>query len=193
MAYETLTSLYLSTLSFDSQHSRLDIGGTAVAFHCDKFNTRILKNFEDVMGYQEGGQLLASTAERTSYVALEHFLGSGAGATQFAPLDLAERLEAICELFKVLAYGAISLVEATPERCVFESATSYLAAGWLENRERWHLDEREGPACHDVRGHLAAAVALAAGKPEGSYMVSETGCRAYQDGPVCRFVAEVKP
>jgi len=192
MAYETISNAYLSTLAFDPERSRLQIGGSEVSFHCDKFNTRILKNFEDIMGYQEGGQLLFEASEHTTYDMLNAFLSQPPASTEFATLDLRQRLEAIFELFKVLAYGAITVKTATAEQACFSSATSYLAEGWLENQERWHLDEREGPACHDIRGHLAAAMALAVGKPRGSYKVSETECRVYKNGRSCEFAAEVR-
>ncbi len=191
MAHEALVNAYLATLKHDQDRSRLELGGIEVSFHCDKFNTRILKNFEDVMGYHEGGKVLASCAEATTYEALRKFLGAGEAAAIFAPLPLGARLEAIFELFKVLAYGAVETLEASPEGARFMSRTSYLAEGWLENKERWHLDEREGPACHDIRGHLAAAMAIATGKPQGSFKVQETKCRAFKGADVCEFVVEV--
>lgn len=192
MAHQALVDSYLATLSFDRERSRLQIGGVEVSFHCDKFNTRVLKNFEDVMGYEQGGQLLFESAAATSHAALSRFLLAGPGAAAFTPLDFHARLEAAAELFKVLAYGAIEIVSATPLKAVFRSRTSYLAEGWLENKDRWNLDEREGPACHDIRGHLAAALAVAAGRPWSGYRVVETQCRAYKNAPVCEFVAEVK-
>jgi predicted hydrocarbon binding protein len=192
MANQDIVNAFLGTLAFDKQTSQLGLGGAAVAFHCDKFNTRILKNFEDVIGYEGGGELLFRMAERTTYSALERFLCAGPAASVFGALDLRGRLEAIFELFKALAYGAVEIVELSPEKARFTSKTSYLAEGWLENKSRWNLDEREGPACHDIRGHLAAAMALSTGKPQGSYRTRETQCRAYKNATICEFVVEVK-
>ncbi len=192
MATQNLVDTYLSTLTFDPAKSRLEIAGGPVAFHCDKFNTRILKNFEDVIGYERGGDLLYRMAECTTYASLQRFLCAGAGAPFFSGLELRARVDAALELFKVRAYGAVEIADFAPEKIRFTSKTSYLAAGWLENKERWNLDEREGPACHDIRGHLAAALAVATGKPVGAYRVVETQCRAYKNAPICEFVAEVK-
>lgn len=192
MSRTQLADRLFSTMTFDKERSRLEIGGAEVSFHCDKFNTRILKNFEDVMGYEEGGRLLSACAESTTYDSLQRFLGEGEAGVAFQALGLAERLEAIFEMFKVLAYGAIAVQTATPESARFTSASSYLAEGWLENQARWHLDEREGPACHDICGHIAAAMAVATGKPAGSYRVKETRCRAYKGATECEFLAEAK-
>lgn len=192
MAYDTLTRSVLSTLSFDAERSRLELGGAPFGFHADAYNTRVLRICEDMMGYQEAGRLLYECAEATTYELLKKTLLDGPGKGEFQALSLTERLEAVFEIYKALAYGAILVAAASPDRARFTSASSYLAEGWLENKERWHLDDREGPACHDICGHIAAAMAVAAGKPPGSYRVTEVQCRSYRNGALCEFLAEVR-
>lgn len=189
MSYDGIVKAYLDTLGLNREKSTLSVGGVDVAFHCDKFNTRILKNIEDVMGYEEGSALLKEWALKTTYKALGSFLIGGAGAGGFAVLSSREKLEAQFELFKVLAYGAVTIDSLTESSGVFSSKTSYLAEGWLENKKSWGWDTRQGPACHDMCGHIAAAMALAHGKPQGAFTVSETACRT-MGADVCAFEAE---
>lgn len=189
MAHEALVKAYLDTMAFDQEKSTLSLGGTPVSFHCDKFNTRILKNIEDVMGYEDGSRLLKKWAAQTTYEALTRFLVEGPGAAHFSGLDPKARLEAIFELFKVLAYGAVKIVSVDEKKAVFSSATSYLAEGWLENKKNWGWETRHGPACHDLAGHLVAAMALAYGKPFTAYAARETSCRT-EGHPECVFEVE---
>jgi len=180
---ENILNRYLGTLSFDAERSRLEIGGTEVAYHCDKFNTRILKNIEDVMGYEDGSKLLREWAEKTTHESLESFLGKD---SEFQALDPRGRMETILEIFKILAYGAISIKSFGETGAVFTSPHSYLAEGWLENRKAWGWTLRQGPACHDMCGHLAAAMCIAFGKPVGSFLAQETSCRT-MDAAECVF------
>lgn len=192
MAYDEIVAKYLGLMEFDASRSNLSIAGTAVSFHCDKFNTRILKNLEDVMGYERAAQMLCNMAEKTTYDALKYVLDETDAGKDIKALPKKEQVEAFLDLFKALAYGAIVINEYSADRAVFSSDHSYLAEGWLENQERWNLDEREGPACHDIRGHLAAVMALVEDKAPDAYAVVETSCRAFKDGKVCEFIAEVK-
>lgn len=192
MAYEEVVNGFLKTMAFDQNRSRLSIAGTEVSFHCDKFNTRILKNFEDVMGYEDAANLLFEMAERTTYDSLKKLLSDTPLGDEFKSLSPEDKIGATFEIFKVLAYGSIVPEEITSDKAVFTSKHSYLAEGWLENRDNWHLDERLGPACHDIRGHLAAVMELVFDKEPGSYKVTEKQCRAYKDASICEFVVEVK-
>jgi hypothetical protein len=189
VSHDGIVKAFLDTLGFDGSKSILTIGGTDVAFHCDKFNTRILKNIEDVMGYEEGSLLLKKWASQTTYAAFRKFLSEGSGSAGFSTLDAKGKLEAQLEMFKVLAYGAVRITKFNAESCVFSSRTSYLAEGWLENKAAWGWGLRMGPACHDMCGHLSAAMSLAFGKPEGAYVVQETACRT-MGADECVFEAE---
>jgi hypothetical protein len=187
---EEMTLAFKESTQIFPDRSRLMIGGTEMAFHCDKFNTRICKNLEDVLGVEEGGELLRASAEQTTHAFLTQFLDDGDRKAQFEALSPQERLQTIFGIFKVLAYGALEIVELSEEKSVFRSASTYLSEGWRENQKRWRWVDREDPACHDIRGHLSAAMALAFDKPVGSYDLVETKCRAMgQDA--CEFVAEV--
>ena len=192
MKYDAIVSKYLGLQKFDYSTSELSIAGTAVSFHCDKFNTRILKNLEDVMGYDKAASMLFEKAQKTTYDSFKHIMDETEVGQDINAFSKKEQIEAFLEIFKALAYGAIKIVEYSPERSVFSSEHAYLAEGWLENKKKWMLDERDGPACHDIRGHLAAVMALVEGKHFDAYTVKETQCRSFEDGTICEFVAEVK-
>jgi len=181
---------FKNSMEIFPDRSRLMVGGTEMAFHCDKFNTRITKSLEDVLGIEEGGELLRSSAERTTHAFLSKFLSDGETKATFEALPPPDRLQAIFRIFKVLAYGALETAELGEKRSVFRSTSTYLAEGWLENQKRWHWEDREAPVCHDIRGYLGAALALAFDKPAGSYRLVETRCRAMGQ-EVCEFIAEV--
>ena len=192
MKYDAIVDKYLGLLKHDYTTSELSIAGTAVAFHCDKFNTRILKNLEDVMGFDKAAKMLFEMARLTTYNSFKNIMETTEAGQDIKALSKKEQIEAFLEIFKALAYGAIVNVEYTPERSLFSSEHSYLAEGWLENKRSWKLDAREGPSCHDIRGHLAAVMAIVEGKSVDAYTVSETQCRSFKDGSICEFVAEVK-
>lgn len=183
--------LFLGTVKADAEKSRLEFGGTEVSFHCDKFNTRIVKGLEDVVGFEEATKLLAHQAEVTHYAFLKTFFVDGPGAEAFATMSPEEKLAAIFEIYKLLAYGAFNADGITAAGGTLSSPTSYVAEGWLENLERWNWTLRDHPVCHDACGHLAAALAIAFDKPAETYTVSETKCRSQGDD-VCEFAAEVK-
>lgn len=185
-----IVSTYHQSLTFHSQKSRLELGEVEVSYHCDKFNTRILKNFEDVLGYEKGSALLQQAAERTTYQALKKFVESDAIKSKFDKLSTADKVATMFEMFKIPAYGALSIISLSPEKSIFASKSSYLAEGWLENKENWKWENREYPACHDIRGHLSAVLSIAYGKPVGSFTVKEINCRAKGDD-TCEFIGEV--
>jgi len=183
--------LFLGTVKADAERSRLEFGGTEVSFHCDKFNTRIIKGLEDVVGFEEAKKLLAHQAETTNYALLETFLGEGEPAEVFGSLSPEEKLAAVFEIYKILAYGAFDGGAVGEGGGTVTSPYSYLAEGWLENMERWNWSLRDNPVCHDACGCIAAALAMAFGKPTGTYAVSETKCRSKGDD-ICEFAVEVK-
>ena len=186
-----IKDVFVGTLAVDVNRSRLSLGGREVSFHCDKFNTRVVKGMEDIAGVGEAHRLLSHQAEKSHYDLLTGFFAnSGAGET-FQSLKPEERLATIFDIYKILAYGSFHAVSVSPETGVVTSPSSYLAEGWLENMSRWDWKLRQEPLCHDACGHIAAAYSLAFDKDVGSYTVRETECRAKGD-PQCSFVVEVK-
>ncbi len=122
-------------MSFDRARSRLSIGGSEVSFHCDKFNTRIRKNFEDVLGNESAGTLLFEMAERTTYEWFKTYLAGPSVGPSFQGLSPREQAEVILQLFGVLAYGAVAIEEISEQRALFTSKHSYLAeGGWRTRR-----------------------------------------------------------
>jgi hypothetical protein len=186
-----IKNLFLGTVKADAEKSRLEFGGTEVSFHCDKFNTRIVKGLEDVVGYEEAKRILAHQAEVTHYAFLKKFFVDGPGAEAFGAMSPEEKLTAIFEIYKLLAYGAFNADGVDASGGPLTSPSSYVAEGWLENLERWHWSLRDNPVCHDACGHLAAALAVAFDEPIETFTVSETKCRSKGDD-VCEFAAEVK-
>jgi hypothetical protein len=51
---------FLGSVKADADKSRLEFGGTEVSFHCDKFNTRVVKGLEDVVGVDDAHKLLSA-------------------------------------------------------------------------------------------------------------------------------------
>lgn len=186
---EVVTS-YAETLNFIPEKSRLELGSVEVSYHCDKFNTRILKNFEDVLGFDKGSILLKKGAETTTYDALKKFLNQDDIKANFDGLSPEDKVKTIFEMFKVSAYGALEVSSLSPEKSVFISKSSYLAEGWLENKEKFNWADRDLPVCHDISGHLCAVLSIVYAKPVGSFKIIETKCRAKGDD-ICEFVAEV--
>lgn len=180
----------LSSLNADAERSRLDFGGVEVSFHCDKFNTRIIKGLEDVLGFEDARKLLVEESEKAHLKFLEATLKNGPASAAFQALSPADKLQAVFEVYKLLAYGAFDGSGLSEKGGTVTSKTSYLAEGWLENLERWNWSLRENPLCHDACGHIAAAAEFAFGKPAGTFKVKETKCRSKGDD-ICEFVVEV--
>jgi hypothetical protein len=186
-----IRDLLISTIKVYPERSRLEFGGCEVSFHCDKFNTRVVKGLEDVIGFEEAKNLLSATSEKTHYDMLKSFLIDGAGKEKFSGLSPEDRLAAVFDVFKVFAYGAFNGKEVKAGGGKVTSPTSYVAEGWLENLERWKWKLRDNPVCHDACGQIAAALSIVYDKPIGTYKVNETRCRAKGDD-ICEFTVEVK-
>ena len=187
----SLTEAYKQGMNFFPEKSRLEMGHHEVAFHCDKFNTRIIKGLENVLGIDEAKGILISTAEHSTYEMLEDFFHSEKYREIFSSLTPMERLQTIFEIFKVLGYGAVNVDELGERTARFSSKSSYLSEGWLENMERWNWKMREAPVCHDLCGYLQGAMAIALDKPAGSFAVKENRCRAMGE-EICEFSAGSK-
>ncbi len=181
---------YLKTFTIDAEHSRIRVGNHEVAFHCDKFNTRIIKGFEDVIGIEDSAKLLVASAEKTILQMFNDFFKDDV-KTQFDSLSPEDKFATLIEMGKLLGYGAIDPATPTDKGGTFISPSSYLAEGWLENETRWNWKQRSTPVCYDMCGFIAGALAFIYGKPIGTYKVTETTCRAKGDS-VCTFKAEVK-
>jgi len=189
-AVDDLMATYTQSIQVYPERSRLDAGYTEVAYHCDKFNTRIIKGMEDILGLEAGRDLVASAAEKSTHVMLGRFFEHERVKAAFAALDAHEKLELCLRIFALLGYGKVVVRELSETKVVMTAAHSYLAEGWLENQERWHWLQRQQPVCHDTCGYLAAALCWATGNRPGTYNVVETTCCA-AGADVCTFVSEV--
>lgn len=174
----------IGNVSVNAEKSELKIGSEVFAYHCDKFNTRILKGLEDTLGFEKARELLFKSAEKTTLGVLKGLNDILVGATP------QEKLASIFELYKVLGHGNISLVEFGDKKSKVISDPSYMAEGWKENQEKWNWSKRENPVCHDQSGAIAAAFELALGKNVGEVKVTETVCHT-MGSQACEFDVEV--
>lgn len=174
----------LSNISINVEKSELKIGNEVFAFHCDKFNTRILKGLEDTLGFEKARELLFKSSEKTTLGVLKGLGDILVGAT------VQEKLSSIFELYKVLGHGNIKVTEFGDTKSKVISDPSYMAEGWIENQEKWNWSRREKPICHDQCGAIAAAFELAFGKNPGQVKVVETTCHS-MGSAACEFDVEV--
>ncbi|NLI99179.1 hypothetical protein GX441_11045 [bacterium] len=181
---------YLKTFMIDAEHSRIRIGNHEVAFHCDKFNTRIIKGLEDVIGVADSYKLLVASAEKATLQMFSDFLVSEI-KPQFDALSPEDKFTTLVEIGKLLGYGALNASRISDKGGEFSSPSSYLAEGWLENQTRWNWKQRTDPVCYDMCGFIAGVLSIVYGKPAGTYKVTEMECRSKGDS-VCNFKAEVK-
>ncbi|NLI40327.1 MAG: hypothetical protein GX421_03945 [Caldisericales bacterium] len=175
-----------SLTKISGEDGTIAIGSVTVAYHCDKFNTRIIKGFEDTLGFEKARQLVHDTAESTAYDSLASFIASK--TQDMSPKDA---LGVAFDLFKVLGYGCYQLLEDNGKGGKVKGSPVYTAEGWLENETKWNWEARKEPVCHVESGLIAAVWEIVNNLPKGSVRVNETACRA-QGNPECMFEVEVK-
>ena len=177
-----------AAIAIDADRARITIAGHEVAYHCDKFATRIIKGLEDILGVEKASELLANSAAVTTLemnqalVKLEPDWGS---------FSVSQRLEKVFEIYKLLGFGAVKAERMDGSSTKVTSKSSYLAEGYLENMQRWMWPVREKIFCHDMCGYLQSAWALVSEKPLDAVAVKETQCRA-TGADQCVFIVEVK-
>jgi len=175
----------IGMISINAERSVIKLGDVEIAYHCDKFNTRIFKGFEDTLGFEKARDLIFTSAHNTTYDNLVKIAtGIIAGSK---PADV---IESLFELYKVLGYGNFMVQDAYENGGRVKGDPSYMAEGWLENQEKWHWTNRTQGVCHEEAGHIAAAWELAHNLKKGSVRVIETVCKA-AGGPYCEFQIEV--
>ncbi len=163
-----------ASIAVDAARSRISVGGEEFAYHCDKFNTRIIKGLEDVLGPAKARELIARTAAQSL---LEMFKSFAASMPEFQTASVADKLTGFAECWKILGFGAVTFDKMDGSSTKARSTTSYLAEGYLENMKRWSWPVRKTPFCYDLEGYLQAAFAAATGKDLASISVVETQCR----------------
>ena len=176
-----------AAVEIDPDRSRIRLAGHEVAYHCEKFSTRIIRGLEDVLGVEEANALIQRVAAESLYRPLTELPQAEAG---WASRTRSERLALIFEIFKMLGYGAVSIAETNGNRTRVTSPNSYLAEGFFENAEQWRWSKRSAPFCHDMCGYLRAAFAVSDGVPLDRVTVKETACRT-MGAELCIFEVEV--
>ncbi|MCK5743585.1 MAG: hypothetical protein KAH30_02500 [Caldisericia bacterium] len=174
----------MNKISVNPEKSELRILGQLFSYHCDKFNTRILKGFEDTLGYEKAKELLFKSSESTNYDALKGMFEVITGDTP------EQKLDAIFEIYKVLGHGNVISKEISSNGGKIIAKSSYMVEGWLENEEKWNWGKRKQPICHDESGAIAAAFEIAYGLSKGSVKVDEVACSA-TGASECEFIVEV--
>jgi predicted hydrocarbon binding protein len=183
-----MTEKLKASITFDAARSRISVGGEEFAYHCDKFNIRIIKGLEDVLGPAKARELIMRTASQNL---LEMFKSFAAFMPEFQAASVAEKLMGFAECWKILGFGAVTFDKMDGSSTQARSTTSYLAEVYLENMQRWGWPVRKTPFCYDLEGYLQAAFAVATGKDLASISVTETQCRT-TGADSCIFEVEVK-
>lgn len=174
----------MGLMEVNAEKSELKVSGQLFAYHCDKFNTRILKGLEDTLGFEKARDILCKSAEETTYDTLTGMFEVFDGSTP------EEKLASIFEAYKVFGHGNVQIKEVSASGGIVTAKPSYMVEGWLENTERWNWGKRDKPICHDEAGSIAAAFEIAYGLSKGAVKVTETVC--YVTGAdACEFKIEV--
>ena len=139
---EDIKQGYVESIKVVADKSRIEVGGAEVSLHCDKFNTRIIKGLEDVVGFEKAQEILENSASKSTYDILNSYLSSTDIKSAFNGLSPEEKLKTIFELFKVLGYGAIEISSVSDSSGEFFSKSSYISEGWLENEKKWKWSKR---------------------------------------------------
>lgn len=176
-----------AAVEIDPVRSRIQLAGHEVAYHCEKFSTRIIRGLEDVLGVEEANALIQQAAAESLYKPLAQLPEA---QPEWASMPRQERLALIFSVFKMLGYGAVGLAETNGNRTRVTSANSYLAEGFFENAEQWRWSKRSAPFCHDMCGYLRAAFAVSDGVPLEQVTVREGTCRT-TGAELCTFEVEV--
>ncbi len=180
----SLREKLIGNISIDPETSKFLIEGEAFAYHCDKFNTRILKGFEDTLGHEKTKELLFKSAESSCYDVLKGLFDLLEGDT---PTD---KMKSVFEMCKVLGHGDFHIKDINETGGTVIAKKAYMVEGWLENQERWHWHKRTDTICHDSCGAIAAAFEIANGLDKGTVTVTETECMV-TGAPECVFNVEV--
>ncbi|MGC8880525.1 MAG: hypothetical protein ACP5R2_15025 [Anaerolineae bacterium] len=184
---DAITRRIQAATEIDPERSRICLAGHEVAYHCEKFSTRIIRGLEDVLGVEEANALIQQAAAESLYRLLTELSQAEAS---WASSARSERLAFIFEIFKMLGYGALNVAEANGNRTKVTSLNSYLAEGFFENAGQWRWSKRGAPFCHDMCGYLRAAFAVSDGVPLDRVAVKETTCRT-MGAELCTFEVEV--
>lgn len=147
-------------------------GGEPLVFHCHHYNLALQRLIEDCLGVDDATSLFVRAAEEVAYPFLERHAEGTLGHA--ARLELAVALHAELGFGKLRARGDDAAGDAVGERL-------HYATGW-----RSKLAPRSEPVCAFHAGYLAAALAVAAGLPMGSFEVHEHACVGRGDD-ACRF------
>jgi len=184
---DALISQIQASAEIDPARSRIKLAGSEVAYHCEKFSTRIIRGLEDVLGIEEANALIQQAAAESLYEPLSETLGSQPG---WETMPRSERLALIFAVFKMLGYGSVSIATANGNVTQVVSPNSYLAEGFFENAQQWRWSKRTTPFCHDMCGYLRAAFAVSDGVSLDKVKVTETTCRT-TGAEICTFQVEV--
>ncbi len=185
---DPIVDLIKNQIYVDPEHSRIKFGAADIAYHCDKFATRITKGLEDVLGIEKTSALLNQSAAESNFA---NFQAGLSVDDTFSNMSVPEKMDVILAIYNVLGHGAITLEKNDGTSTKAHSKHSYLAEGFIENMEHWQWKKREEPFCHEMCGDLRAAFASATGKDLSDITVKEIQCRT-MGSDECVFEVEVK-
>lgn len=151
------------------------LGGEPLVFHCHHYNVALQNTIEECLGPESDG-LLCDAATEVVAAQLRAVLAENPACQGFA-----ERLQLAAELSRLLGFGVLQ-IEGDSEGGRVRAPRAHYAQGY-----RAKGIQRTKPACAFHAGFVAAAFAVAAGQPAGTYVAEEVACRAVQGG-TCEFV-----
>ena len=175
----------ISILKINDENGSVMFGPVTVAYHCDTFNTRIIKGFEDTLGYEHARELVLTTTEISTYDPLSDMLNAKTQGMSFE-----DSLKVAFDFYRVIGCGSFELVELKGKGGKVKGVT-FTAEGWFEKETKWNWNARKEPVCHVEAGLIATVWEVLNKLPKGSVSVKETACKAVGN-PECIFEVEVK-
>lgn len=167
---------YSPKVDFDSAKGRVSMDGEWVVLHCQHFNLGFVQMVLDAAEYIDAGSFMSRSAEENTI----RQLGPYKAATPEETLDTAHRM------FSFLGYGKLDLSGLNESGGEAVAAKSHIGNGWQVK----YTKPAPRPVDFFTQGFIAGALAIAYGKPVGTYKVTQTAEIAMGD-PQSVFKVEV--
>jgi hypothetical protein len=187
MANNPLVDLIRKNIILDAETSRMSLGKLEIAYHCERFATRVTKGMEDIIGIDQAAEMIRNAAATNMYDSMINGIGS---YPQFLAMSIPQRLDTYIGIYKVVGFGDIDVDDASGCSTMAHSHHSFLAEGYLENMAAWQWKPRQVPFCHEMCGYIQALFAIATQKELAAITVRETECRT-MGKESCIFKVEV--
>ena len=169
-------SVFIPTQPRD-EHGLMFAAGEPLVFHCHHYNIALQDTIEECLP-ESAGEILCDAATEVAYAQLSAILHANP-----AVLALAQRLDLAAQVHARLGFGLLHMAgDAHGGRA--HTTRSHYSHGYRTKQR-----VRQEPACWFHAGFVAAAFAMATGRPAGSFAVRELRCAAVSGGD-CEFLVE---